>query len=150
MKRYLIGTSLSGCIVDIMSGRVLEEEVLLIVTNTMHPFEDNPSHAFDNRRWEPEQSELIDRLWKQGRIHQPRKVSRWYENNVERQNYDADEEGYQENVFPRLDYPYMERWYTVAHFDCHDRIINPHKARKFGRTERKDMGLCLNGMVVKE
>ena len=131
-----------------MSGRVLEEEVLLIVTNTMHPFEDNPDHVFDNRKWESKESKLIDRLWKEGRIHQPRKVSRWYENNVERCALDPEDPLCPEHVFPREDYMYLDRWYTVEHFDVSDRIINPYKARKFGRTERKSMGLCDNSMTM--
>jgi len=84
MERYLIGTSLSMCLADIISGKVREENVILIVTGTKHPFESNPNYVFelDGRwQWTNKESEILHRLWKQGRIHQPREVSSWYEEN---------------------------------------------------------------------
>lgn len=83
MERYLIGTSLSMCLRDIIKGRVREENVALIVTGTKHPFESDPDYVWEldgNRQWTDEESEILHRLWKQGRIHQPRKVSSCYEN----------------------------------------------------------------------
>ena len=79
MKRYLIGTSLSMCLIDIISGRVSEENVILIVTGTKHPFGSDPDYVWE--QWTEDESKVIDRLWKQGRIHQPREVSSWYEEN---------------------------------------------------------------------
>lgn len=133
-QRHLIGTSLSGCIHDIMEGTVSEAEVLVIVTNTMHPFEDNPDHVFDNRRWESKESKLIDRLWKEGRIHQPRKVSRWYENNVENCALDPEDPLCPTHVFPREDYMYRDHWYTISLYET-----DFHKRN----------GVCDNSMTMK-
>ena len=72
MIRHLIGKSLSTCTKDILDGTINEEEVLLISTSTRHPF-DEPTHFYDMRYFDSmEESALVQRLWKQGRIHQPR------------------------------------------------------------------------------
>ena len=116
MKRHLIGTSLSMCLHDIMEGKVNEKEVLLIITNTRHPFESDRSHVWDNRRWTHKESRVLDRLWRQGRLHQPREVSAWYEQNVELNPHvhDPDHDDWEEHVLPRKDYPYTgDRWFTV-------------------------------------
>jgi hypothetical protein len=85
MERYLIGTSLSMCIGDIAKGKVSEENVALIVTGTKHSFESGPDWdemylgTFKDEV-KVVAMEIVDRLWKQGRIHQPREVSSCYEN----------------------------------------------------------------------
>tara|TARA_Y100001951_G_C11168859_1_gene199086 strand:+ start:173 stop:514 length:342 start_codon:yes stop_codon:yes gene_type:complete len=79
MVRHWIGKSLSSCTRDILKGDVNEEEVLLICTSTRHPFH-NPDHFYDRRVFEGgiKESELLERLWNQGRIHQPRYISDAY------------------------------------------------------------------------
>ena len=85
MERYLIGTSLSMCLADIVRGRVREENVALIVTGTKYSFEPEPDWSEINvgsrLPMESTEKEILHRLWKQGRIHQPREVSPWYEEN---------------------------------------------------------------------
>mgnify|MGYP003657087898 CR=1 FL=1 len=44
MERYLIGTSLSMCLRDIIKGEVNEENVVLIVTGTKRDFESESTH----------------------------------------------------------------------------------------------------------
>ena len=106
MERYLIGTSLSMCLRDIVKGRVLEENVALIATDTKHPFESDPDYVWEldgNRQWTDEESEILHRLWKQGRIHQPREVSSWYN--------DVSNEA--EQVLPS----YKRHWYRLSPAD---------------------------------
>lgn len=94
-----IGTSYSRCIVDIIEGKVKEDEVMVIITRT--DFDPNISEQWesiwlgytDYREWsaykdrEQEFLELTQRMYDNGQIHQPRKfgafVSRsreiWYD-----------------------------------------------------------------------
>ena len=100
MIRHWIGKSLSVCTKDILEGIIDEEEVLLICTSTRHPF-DEPSHFYDMRYFESmEESALLQRLWKQGRIHQPRMCSESY--NM----------GKEEHVFPYDNYRH-KCWYSI-------------------------------------
>ena len=100
MIRHLIGKSLSGCTFDILNGDVNEEEVLLICTSTNHPFHD-PNHFYDMRYFESvEEAELLQRLYKQGRIHQPRMLSDTY-------NY-----GKEGPLFPYDNY-HHKVWYSI-------------------------------------
>ena len=89
MQRNLIGTSLSKCLRDIVKGLVNEEHVALIVTGTKRDFESEHIHHIEQDAPElyvalmdatdARAHEILDRLWKQGRIHQPRRVSSAYE-----------------------------------------------------------------------
>ena len=100
MIRHLIGKSLSGCTYDILNGDVNEEEVLLICTSTKHPFND-PNHFYDMRYFDStEEAELLQRLYKQGRIHQPRVLSDTY-------NY-----GKEGPLFPYDNY-HHKVWYSI-------------------------------------
>jgi hypothetical protein len=94
-----IGTSYSRCMVDIIEGKVKEDEVMVIITRT--DFDPNISEQWesiwlgytDYREWsaykdrEQEFLELTQRMYNNGQIHQPRKfgafVSRsreiWYD-----------------------------------------------------------------------
>ena len=66
---------------DIVKGLVNEEHVALIVTGTKRDFESEPDWSQMNlgiKEINPA-IEILDRLWKQGRIHQPRRVSSAYE-----------------------------------------------------------------------
>ena len=89
MERYLIGTSLSMCLRDIIKGEVNEENVVLIVTGTKRDFESESTHYVAQdcpdlyKESEEVAHEILDRLWKQGRIHQPREVSSAYERDHE-------------------------------------------------------------------
>ena len=73
--RNMVGTSLSQCLQDIVDGVVPESRVALIVTSTKHPFE----NWYIEEHWYPNEVEILTRLWNEGRIHQPRKVSAEYE-----------------------------------------------------------------------
>ena len=100
MIRLWIGKSLSTCTKDILDGTINEEEVLLICTSTRHPF-DEPSHFYDMRYFDSmEESALLQRLWKQGRIHQPRMCSESY--NMGKEEY----------VFPYDNYRHKV-WYSI-------------------------------------
>ena len=100
MIRHLIGKSLSTCTKDILDGTINEEEVLLICTSTLHPF-DNPHHFYDRRVFDSmEEAELLRRLYRQGRIHQPRILSESY-------NY-----GKEEHLFPYDNYRHKV-WYSI-------------------------------------
>jgi len=100
MIRHLIGKSLSICIRDILDGTVKEGEVLLICTSTRHPFND-PNHFYDLRHFDSmKESELVMRLYKQGRIHQPRMLSDDYN------------EGPEEHLFPYANYRH-KCWYSI-------------------------------------
>jgi len=100
MIRHLIGKSLSTCTKDILDGTIDEEEVLLICTSTRHPF-DEPNHFYDMRFFDSmEESALVQRLWKQGRIHQPRMCS------------DSYNMGKEEYVFPYDNYRHKV-WYSI-------------------------------------
>ena len=100
MIRHLIGKSLSSCTNDILNGDVNEEEVLLICTSTKHPFHD-PNHFYDMRYFESvEEAELLQRLYRQGRIHQPRILSDTY-------NY-----GKEGPLFPYDNY-HHKVWYSI-------------------------------------
>ena len=85
-----IGTSLGGCLRSIMAGEVSEDEVMLIITRTDAPtlerFQDvvtsyhragNP-YARNRHNYElgdyplDDVMALADRLWRRGKIHQPR------------------------------------------------------------------------------
>ena len=78
MIRHWIGKSLSVCTKDILEGIINEDEVLLICTSTRHPFDD-PSHFYVMRCFDSmEEASLLQRLWKQGLIHQPRMCSDTY------------------------------------------------------------------------
>ena len=100
MIRHWIGKSLSVCTKDILEGNINEEEVLLICTSTRHPFDD-PSHFYDMRFFESmEEASLLQRLWKQGRIHQPRMCSDTY-------NY-----GKEGPLFPYDNYRHKV-WYSI-------------------------------------
>ena len=104
MERYLIGTSLSMCIADIAKGRVSEENVALIVTGTKHSFESGPDWDemyLGTKKHKDAAMEIVDRLWKQGRIHQPREVSSCYENSRA------------EQVLPS----YKRHWYRLSPAD---------------------------------
>ena len=81
------------CLRDIVKGEVNEENVALIVTGTKRDFEDvikkyvNSESIHHAEQDAPEiyddtdarAHEILERLWKQGRIHQPRRVSSAYE-----------------------------------------------------------------------
>ena len=100
MIRHLIGKSLSTCTKDILDGTIDEGEVLLICTSTRHPF-DEPNHFYDMRYFDSmEESALVQRLWNQGRIHQPRMCS------------DSYNMGKQEYVFPYDNYRH-KCWYSI-------------------------------------
>ena len=100
MIRHLIGKSLSTCTKDILDGTIDEEEVLLICTSTRHTFND-PNHFYDMRYFDStEEAELLQRLWKQGRIHQPRMCS------------DSYNMGKEEYVFPYDNYRH-KAWYSI-------------------------------------
>ena len=100
MIRHWIGKSLSTCTKDILDGTIDEGEVLLICTSTRHPFSD-PNHFYDMRWFDStEEAELLQRLWKQGRIHQPRMCS------------DSYNMGKQEYVFPYDNYRH-KCWYSI-------------------------------------
>jgi len=100
MIRHLIGKSLSTCTKDILDGTIDEGEVLLICTSTKHPFND-PNHFYDMRYFDStEEAELLQRLWKQGRIHQPRMLSDSY-------NY-----GKEEYLFPYDNYRHQS-WFSI-------------------------------------
>ena len=68
-KRNLIGKSLSVCVGYILRGEVEEDQVLLITTNTRHNFED--THEL-KRFYSDEAIDVMQRLFKDGRLHQPR------------------------------------------------------------------------------
>ena len=80
-----IGTSYSRCLVDIIEGKVYENEVLVIIARTdFDPTVDEQWQSIWNgytymREWsaytdrEEEFRELTIRLWEDGKIHQPRK-----------------------------------------------------------------------------
>ena len=100
MIRHLIGKSLSTCTKDILDGIIDEGEVLLICTSTKHPF-DNPHHFYDRRVFDSmEEAELLRRLYRQGRIHQPRILSESY-------NY-----GKEGPIFPYDNYRHKV-WYSI-------------------------------------
>ena len=100
MIRHWIGKSLSTCTKDILEGIINEEEVLLICTSTKHPFND-PNHFYDMRYFDStEEAELLQRLWKQGRIHQPRMLS------------DSYNHGQEEYLFPYDNYRHKV-WYSI-------------------------------------
>ena len=100
MIRHLIGKSLSTCTKNILDGTINEEEVLLICTSTKHSFND-PNHFYDMRYFESvEEAELLQRLYKQGRIHQPRVLSDTY-------NY-----GKEGPLFPYDNY-HHKVWYSI-------------------------------------
>ena len=100
MIRHLIGKSLSTCTKDILDGTIDEGEVLLICTSTRHPF-DEPNHFYDMRFFDNmEESALVQRLWNQGRIHQPRMCS------------DSYNMGKQEYLFPYDNYRH-KCWYSI-------------------------------------
>lgn len=80
-----IGTSYSRCLVDIIEGKVDEDDVMVIIART--DFDPTIDKQWSGiwmgytyyREWsaytdrEEEFRELTMRLWKDGRIHQPRK-----------------------------------------------------------------------------
>jgi len=100
MIRHLIGKSLSSCTSDILKGDVNEEEVLLICTSTRHPF-NNPDHFYNMKYFASiREAELLQRLWKQGRIHQPRMVSETYNHHKE------------DHIFPYDNY-YHKHWFSI-------------------------------------
>ena len=101
MIRHWIGKSLSVCTKDILEGVINEDEVLLICTSTRHPFHD-PSHFYDMRYFDSmEEAALLQRLWKQGRIHQPRMCSDSYNHGKEK-----------EYLFPYDNYRHKV-WYSI-------------------------------------
>ena len=100
MIRHLIGKSLSTCTKDILDGTIAEEEVLLICTSTRHTFND-PNHFYDMRYFDStEEAELLQRLYKQGRIHQPRMLS------------DSYNHGQEEYLFPYDNYRHQS-WFSI-------------------------------------
>ena len=100
MIRHLIGKSLSTCTKDILDGTIDENEVLLICTSTRHPFHD-PNHFYDMRWFDStKEAELLQRLWKQGRIHQPRMLS------------DSYNHGKEEWLFPYDNYRHQS-WFSI-------------------------------------
>ena len=100
MVRHWIGKSLSSCTKDILNGTIEENEVLLICTSTRHPFND-PDHFFNMKYFNSiEEAELLQRLWKQGRIHQPRMISESYNH------------GKEDHIFPYDNY-YHKVWYSI-------------------------------------
>ena len=100
MIRHLIGKSLSTCTKDILDGTIDEGEVLLICTSTKHTFND-PNHFYDMRWFDStEEAELLQRLYRQGRIHQPRMLSDTY-------NY-----GKEGPLFPYDNYRHKV-WYSI-------------------------------------
>ena len=100
MIRHLIGKSLSTCTKDILDGTIDEGEVLLICTSTKHPFHD-PNHFYDMRWFDStKEAELLQRLWKQGRIHQPRMLS------------DSYNHGKEEYLFPYDNYRHQS-WFSI-------------------------------------
>ena len=100
MIRHLIGKSLSTCTKDILDGTIDEEEVLLICTSTKHPV-NAPNHFYDMRYYDStEEAELLQRLYKQGRIHQPRMLS------------DSYNHGKEEYLFPYDNYRHKV-WYSI-------------------------------------
>ena len=85
-----IGTSLGGCLLSLMNGEVSEDEVMVIITRTSapdynrfidvvrayhaqgNPFASNPErYELDDYKLD-DLIELADRLWSNGKIHQPR------------------------------------------------------------------------------
>ena len=100
MIRHLIGKSLSTCTKDILDGTIDEGEVLLICTSTRHTFHD-PNHFYDMRWFDStKEAELLQRLWKQGRIHQPRMLS------------DSYNHGQEEYLFPYDNYRHQS-WFSI-------------------------------------
>ena len=75
-SRNLVGTSLSKCLAEIIIGAVDESRVSFIVTSTKHPWSDD----YIDGKWYKDEAEVLKRLWKGGRIHQPRAVSTEYDN----------------------------------------------------------------------
>jgi hypothetical protein len=87
-----IGLSLGGCLRDIMTGEVAEDDVMFIVTRTYATTFDKYIHVVEQYHAQgnpysrnPEKYELNDypleqvtdlatRLWNSGKIHQPRVV----------------------------------------------------------------------------
>ena len=80
-----IGTSYSRCILDIVDGKVDEDEVMVIIARTdFDPFEEEQWQSIwlgytNHREWssysdrEEEFRTLTQRLYEDGKIHQPRK-----------------------------------------------------------------------------
>jgi hypothetical protein len=81
----MIGTSLGKCVKDILDGTVKEDEVLVIVTNTMCPTLDRlidvikeyyyypPTRAYDMTEHSLADAQIVaQRLYEHGKLHQPR------------------------------------------------------------------------------
>lgn len=80
-----IGTSLGKCLKDLLDGTVKEDEVLVIVTNTMCPTLDRLMAVVDEYYYSRPRSDydltahtledaqsLAQRLFESGKLHQPR------------------------------------------------------------------------------
>ena len=85
-----IGTSLGGCLLSLMSGEVSENEVMVIITRTDcpdydkfigvvkayhaqgNPYATNPDRYELNDHSLEDLLVLAERLWYNGKIHQPR------------------------------------------------------------------------------
>ena len=79
---------------------------VVIVTGTKHSFDSDPDWNemyLGTFMHKDVAMEIVDRLWKQGRIHQPREVSSWYD--------DARNEA--EQVLPS----YKRHWYRLSPAD---------------------------------
>ena len=81
----LIGTSLGKCVKDILDGKVKEDEVLVIVSNTMCPDLPRLMRVVDEYYYSRSRSDydltahtledaqaLAQRLFESGKLHQPR------------------------------------------------------------------------------
>jgi hypothetical protein len=81
----LIGTSLGKCVKEILDGKVKEDEVLFIVTNTMCPTLDRLIDVIKEYYYYPrtraydmtahslvDATKVAQRLYEHGKIHQPR------------------------------------------------------------------------------
>lgn len=90
-----IGTSYSRCLVDIIEGKVDENEVMVIIARTnFDPHIDEQWDGIwygytDYREWSPykdreqEFRELTQRMYDNGQIHQPRKFGAFVSRNRE-------------------------------------------------------------------
>jgi hypothetical protein len=89
-----VGFSYSRCMVDIIEGRVKEDEILVIISRTdFNPHNANQwnsiwrgytnVNSWSNDEWrdyrdrEQEFKELTIRLYDEGKLHQPRQFGAW-------------------------------------------------------------------------
>lgn len=98
---WYIGTSLGKCLKSILEGEVKEEDVVLIIAATTAPtferyrevvdiyykrgnhYSNNPEMYEVSGVTEEEYKSLAERLWRQGKIHQPHNFpDHWGESNA--------------------------------------------------------------------